>query len=174
MVRVKHADVRRLDRDHRHLSLSTKKRSDIHNAKVKYTRKQTYAERKARKAQTEEQDQELNADLQLIRGELLDMCGTVAKKHGRTKEYYYTQIMQSERILKTAREKSRWNAFVSLRLSQINAGSFPSAIFVVHPSSMQSAQLILFFPSQTYPQMCRRRRLVILRSLPSFAVNGRR
>lgn len=122
MVRTKYAAICRLDRDHRHLSISSKKRSELHHQKTKASRKQTYAERKARKAEFDKVDQELKADLQLVRGELLDMCATVAKKHGRTKEHYYTEIMQSERIAKTEREKNRWNAFVSLRLSQINAG----------------------------------------------------
>lgn len=123
-VRTKYAEVRRLDKTHRHLSVSSKKRSDIQQAKKKATKKHTYAERKVRKDELEEQNNLVKADLQLVRGELLDLCGTVAKKHGRTKEYWLSQIVQSERIAKTERSKSRWNAFVSMKLAQINAGMF--------------------------------------------------
>lgn len=122
-VRTKHTEIRRLDKTHRHLSASAKKRSDVHKAKANATRKQTYAERKARKQDLDEHNQNVKEDMQLLRGELLDMCGTLVKKHGRTKEYWLTELVQAERIAKTQRSKNRWNAFVSMRMTQINAGT---------------------------------------------------
>lgn len=125
VTRVKHVEVRRLDQNQRVLnSQSSKKRSDLHISKGKTTRTLTYAERKARQTVLNEQRKKANADLELVRAEIMSMCGTLEIKYGGTKESWYTRVMQTEQIAKGQRANNRWNAFVSVRLGQINAGMF--------------------------------------------------
>ena len=117
-----HVAVQRLHQQNRHIK-SSKLRSDVSQTAPKVSRKKTYAERKARKEELDEHNHAVNKDIEIIRGEFLQVCASFAKKHGGTKEQWYAQIMQIEHMKTKSREQNLWMAYLSMRLRQMNAGN---------------------------------------------------
>lgn len=115
--------MRRLERMRRLLT-KTKKRSHL-NLDRNYVKKSlTYAERKVRRERWETCRGNIKTDLKSIRAEILKMAVTMSEKYGNTRDHWYTRIMQEERLVKTTRSISLWNAYQSMRLKDLNAGSF--------------------------------------------------
>ena len=118
----KHVAVQRLHQQNRHVK-STKLRSDVSWTAPKVSRKKTYAERTERKKELAEQNRSANNDIELFRGEILQVCASFAKKYGGTKEQWYTRIMQVKNTKNKSREQNLWMAYLSMRLRQMNRGN---------------------------------------------------
>lgn len=124
--------MRRLDRMRRLLT-KTKKRSDVNFKKNYVKRSLTYAERKSRRLKWQARRGDIRNDLKGIRADIMEMAVAMAEKHGNTKEYWYTRIMQEARVTKSKRKVNSWNAYQSLRLRQLNAGMyFSTTYYSVH------------------------------------------
>ncbi|KAK7689213.1 hypothetical protein QCA50_007904 [Cerrena zonata] len=115
---------RRLDRiePDRRLVRSRKRRSDLHVPRINVRRSLTFAERSLRKTAWDKARSDQKADLQAARDEIHSIAAMFAEKYGHCEEYWYSRIMQSERLAKTKRRINLWNVFLSLRLRQINLG----------------------------------------------------
>lgn len=82
----------------------------------------TYAERKKRREEAEKKFGSSEAAVKASRDQLMLQCEDIATVHGKTKEYWYTRIMQSARLEGSQRKISRWNVFQSMKVRQWNSG----------------------------------------------------
>ena len=117
----------RLDPSQR-LVRSRKPRSDLHFPRPNVRRGLTFAERRIRKATWETSQKSIRSDMNAVREEIRSLAHLMAEKHGKNDDYWYTRIFQSHRRPKAERKTSRWNAYVSIRLKQINASKLSSLV----------------------------------------------
>lgn len=164
------AFMRRLDRTCRLLA-KTKQRLDLNFNKNYVKKAVTYAERKARCEKWMERKIDVKVDLKGIRAEIMTRAEEMAKKHGNTKEYWYNQIMQESRLAQSERKVSTWNAFQSMRLSQVNAGM---PVISQYSCTLQLRSLTPSSHFQNYPKGKQRRGLMTQFFQPRLKESGRR
>ena len=121
----------RLDPSQR-LVRSRKSRSDLHLPRPNVKRTLTFAERRIRKKVWEKSQKSIQADLNSVREEIRSLAKLMSEKHGKSEDFWYTRIFQSHRQPKVGRKTSQWNAYVSIRLKEINASEL--SFFVIFPS----------------------------------------
>ncbi|KAK7683365.1 hypothetical protein QCA50_013627 [Cerrena zonata] len=122
VVHTARALSHRLDRlePSQRLVRSRKQRSDLHQPRTNVKKSLTFAERTIRKTVWDTTRSNMKADLQAARDEIRSLAGLLAGKYGHAVDHWYDRIMQTARLAKNGRRTSRWNAYMSLRLRQIN------------------------------------------------------
>lgn len=103
--------------------LSVKTRSDLfHQTKRHIVHKFTPEERKEQKERREKGRKATNKAMVDAMKKVKAAAGDIAKELGGSKRHWHRKLMQNARIHVTQRKTNRWNAFLSKRLEEINAG----------------------------------------------------
>lgn len=114
--------MRRLALQHRHLAIA-RAQNDLHIKKKKReARKVTPEERKNRMERKKDSDKLQNDKITTAQDTIWNVCVGLSEDLGKTPQYWQRFLMQLLRIATSERKTSRWNAYLSLSLEEVNAG----------------------------------------------------
>lgn len=116
--------MRRLAAKQRHIAVK-RVQDGVHKKKKKHHfHKLTPEERKERSRKQNEKQNLTDRLLAEARHAIWELAEGLANKLGKMTAHWHQCLMQMARIAKAERKTSRWNAFVSLMLEQINNSEY--------------------------------------------------
>ena len=126
--------MRRLSQKHRHIPVSRKqierhlppleKKSDKGKEALRVL---TPEERKERAERAKDRQDYIKRKLAEAQSQVWEIAKDLMANLGRTTEHWHQCLMQVARIEQSERMTSSWNAFVSIRLKEINSGQLSGA-----------------------------------------------
>lgn len=125
VVETNRVYTRRLTVQHRSIEVTGRKQEDLHLKKPKPTtqpRVLTPGEKEARKERQANKKEFESQKLAEAQEKVWKIAEGLSEDLGKTADHWHQTLMQLARITKSMRQTSQWNAYVSKRTAEKNAG----------------------------------------------------